>query len=70
LVLLTQDTEFLDLPPTAAGRTIVSRIPQRLPIARRVEIWSVALEVFLRDLPSGRRFELLPTGEVVVWEAP
>ncbi len=67
LVLLTQDTEFLDLPPFA-GRTIVSRVPQRLPIARRVELWSGALERFLRDRPSGQLFEMLPTGEVVEWK--
>ena len=67
LVFLTHDTEFEDLPLRFRSRVIVSQLPQRLPIAERVEIWSRALERFVRDDPAESLFNLLPTGEIVAW---
>jgi hypothetical protein len=67
LVLLTHDTEFERLPAGCRSQVIVSRVPQRLPIAERVEIWAAALERFARQAPTERLFDLLPSGEIVAW---
>ena len=67
LVLVTQDTEFEDLE-VGAGRVIISRVPQSLPVRQRVEIWSGALSGFATDTPAGQLFELLPSGQIVGWE--
>ena len=45
-----------------------SAIRQRLPTARRVEIWLGALEEFLRTKPAGRLFDLYETGKILGWE--
>lgn len=68
LVFLTHDTEFEDLPPGTKGKTIISRVPQHLPIQQRVDIWFQALETFLAKTPSGDLFDLFPSGQVVGWE--
>lgn len=67
LVLLTHDAEFENLPPGCRSQVIVSRVPQRLAIAERVEIWAGALERFARQAPTERLFDLLPSGEIVAW---
>lgn len=64
LIFLTQDTEFEDVRIMRGGKVIISRVPQRLPIDRRVEIWLEALEDFLAGPPEGRLFELRETGSV------
>lgn len=63
LVLLTQDTEFETLPP-GGGRAIISRVPQGLPIERRLELWMDALEQFVESAPEGQVFEILPSAEL------
>lgn len=61
LVFLTQDTDFEDWIGVTGGAVIISRVPQALPIAVRVDMWSQALETFLADpLP----FDLLPDGRL------
>lgn len=67
LVLLTHDTEFENVPPDLRSQVVVSRVPQRLSIAERVEIWAGALERFAREGPTERLFDLLPSGEFVAW---
>ena len=68
LVLVTQDTEFEDLD-VGAGRVIISRVPQSLPVRQRVEIWFGALSGFATDTPpAGHLFDLLPTGQIFGWE--
>lgn len=66
LVLVTQDTEFEDVE-VGAGRVIISRVPQSLPVRQRVEIWFGALSG-ATDTPAGQLFDLLPTGQIVGWE--
>ena len=68
LLLVTQDSEFLDFGREYKGAVLVSLVPQRLPIAQRVEIWWPALAAFLDGRPAGHLFELLESGEVVPWE--
>jgi hypothetical protein len=68
LVFLTQDDEFADIPPEFRSQVIISRLPQRLPIAERVEIWIAALEKFAERRPQERLFEVSPTGELLAWE--
>ena len=68
LVFLTQDAEFEDIPADFRSRVIISRLPQRLPIRERVEIWFAALERFQERNPQERLFDLLPSGEIVAWE--
>jgi predicted nuclease of predicted toxin-antitoxin system len=68
LVFLTNDTEFEDLPADYRAQVVISRVPQRLPTARRVEIWFGALEEFLKTKPAGRLFDLYETGKIVGWE--
>ena len=68
LVLLTQDTEFEDIPVDVRGKIIISRVRQSLPIQRRVELWLSALPGFLASPPEEKLFELLETGEIIPWE--
>lgn len=68
LVFVTHDSEFEGLPGGIRAAVIISRIPQRLPIAERVERWTAALEAFLADRPTGHPFEILPDGKLVAWE--
>ena len=68
LVFLTHDDEFGDIPADFRSQVIISRLPQRLPISERVEIWLAALESFAERRPAGRLFEILPSGELVAWE--
>jgi len=65
LVLLTHDTEFEDLDPTTAGLVVISRVPQGLPIERRVEIWLRAVVSFMAAPPAGRLFDLLASGAII-----
>lgn len=67
LLFLTNDTEFEELPADYRAQVVISRVPQRLPTARRVEIWFGALEAFLKASPPGRLFDLNETGGVVAW---
>jgi hypothetical protein len=66
LVLLTNDKEFADRPRFYRGRVIVSRVPQRIKTADRVELG--ALVAFLATPPPGDRFELLESGKIVPLE--
>jgi len=68
LVFVTQDSEFEILPTGTKAAVVISRVPQRLPIAERVERWTLALEAFLAARPPGLLFEILPDGELVAWE--
>lgn len=67
LVFLTQDTEFAELPSDTAATVIISRVPQAMPIALRVELWLHAIEDFLRNSTEEKLFEVLPDGRVVAW---
>jgi predicted nuclease of predicted toxin-antitoxin system len=68
LLLLTQDTEFLDLDFECRGQVIVSRVRQGLPIRVRVEMWLRGLEAFVAERPPGTLFELIEPGRIVPWE--
>jgi len=64
LVFLTQDTEFAELPAGTAATVMISRVPQAIPIARRVELWLQAIDEVLR-LPSPEKLlEVFPDGRV------
>lgn len=67
LVFLTQDTEFAELPEATAATVMISRVPQAIPIAERVEVWLQAMGGFLVHPIPGRLFEVLADGRVVVW---
>ncbi len=68
LVFLTNDAEFDNIPGDLRSQVIISRLPQRLPTARRVEIWMKALEQFAARKPPQRLFDLAPDGEILAWE--
>jgi predicted nuclease of predicted toxin-antitoxin system len=68
LVFLTNDSEFEDAAGRCAAQIIISRLPQRLPIAQRVEIWLKALADFRERKPAQRLFDLTPDGRIVPWE--
>jgi len=68
LLFLTQDTEFEDLAGNTKGIVMISRVPQRLPIADRVETWYNALVEFLAREHHNTLFELLETGEAVPFQ--
>ena len=68
LVFLTNDAEFEQLADDIRSQVIISRLPQRLPTAQRVDIWMKGLETFLERKPEGRLFDLMPNGEIVAWE--
>jgi hypothetical protein len=67
LVFLTNDIEFEDHPADYRAQVVISRVPQRLPTTRRVEIWFGALEGFLKAKPAGRLFDLHENGEITEW---
>lgn len=67
LVFLTHDDEFADIPPDFRSQVIISRLPQRMPIAERVEIWVAALQRFAERRPQERLFEISPAGELLAW---
>lgn len=54
LVFLTNDTEFEDLAADYRAQVIISRLPQRLPISQRVEIWLKGLQAFFERKPAGK----------------
>ena len=68
LLFLTNDTEFEELAAECRAQVIISRLPQRLPIAQRVEVWFKALQTFLERKPAQKLFDLLPDGQIVAWE--
>jgi predicted nuclease of predicted toxin-antitoxin system len=65
LLFLTQDADFGNISDPHAGTIIISQIRQSLPIKNRTEIWLCAIEKFLVDMPAGKLFDLLETGELV-----
>jgi len=65
LVFMTQDTEFEDLAAGTRATVIISRVPQHLRIADRVELWANTIDAFVAQAPSGKVFELLPDGSLV-----
>ena len=67
LVFLTNDTEFEDQPADYRAQVVISRVPQRLATARRVDIWFGALDGFLKAKPVGRLFDLYETGQILAW---
>lgn len=67
LLFLTQDVEFADLPPDAAATIVISRVPQAIPIAERVELWLHGIEELHQRPIRGQLFEILPDGRVVPW---
>ena len=68
LVFLTQDTEFENIPTDCRGQVIISRVRQNLPIHRRVDIWFKALQEFISRQRHEKLFDLLETGQIVLWE--
>ena len=66
-LFLTQDSDFLGLPPGLKSIVLVSRVPQDLPTRARVAIWIRAVDSYLRDRPAGRLFELDAQGRLHPW---
>jgi hypothetical protein len=66
LVLLTNDTDFMDVDGLVA-QVIVSRVLQSRPIGERVELWVAVLERFVAEPPPERVFDLLDDGTLVPW---
>jgi len=69
LVFLTQDTEFAELPSSTAATVMISRVPQAIPIARRVELWLQALDDVLQFPTHEKLFEALSDGRVEAWKS-
>ena len=68
MILLTQDTEFEDVPADCRGKVIISRVRQNLPIQQRVDIWFKALREFMTRQRPEKLFNLLENGKIVPWE--
>jgi predicted nuclease of predicted toxin-antitoxin system len=68
LLFLTQDGDFLELPPGLKSIVLVSRVPQDLPTRIRVGIWLRAVQSYLREKPAGRLFELDAQGRLHPWQ--
>ncbi len=68
LLFLTQDTEFAELTSNTVATVMISRVPQAIPIARRVALWEQAIADFLQHPVPGRLFEVLGDGRVVAWD--
>lgn len=65
LVFLSHDTEFADLPIDTAATVMISRGPQSIPIAERVDLWLQAIDDFGQHPRPGRLFEILADGHMV-----
>lgn len=70
LLFLTQDTEFADLPSATAATVMISRVPQAILTAQRVDLWLHAIDYYGRHSHPGQLFEILPDGKVVAWRTP
>jgi predicted nuclease of predicted toxin-antitoxin system len=68
MILLTQDTEFEDVPSDCRGQVIISRVRQNLAIQQRVNIWFDALQEFMTRQRPEKLFDLLETGQIIPWE--
>ena len=68
IILLTQDTEFEDVAPDCRGKIIISRVRQNLPIQRKVDIWSKALQGFMTRQRPEKLFDLLENEQIIPWE--
>jgi len=69
-VFLTQDTEFEDLAADTRATVIISRVPQHLRIADRVELWANTIDAFVAQAPPGKVFDLLSDGSLVALTEP
>ncbi len=67
LVFLTQDTEFAELARETVATVMISRVPQAMPIAERVELWIQAIDDFVQRPVPEKLFEVLPDGRVQPW---
>jgi hypothetical protein len=69
VLFLTQDDEFMSLPPRCRATIFVSRVSQSRPIQERVELWLAAIRRYLKERPDEKLFEVLDSGELVPWRA-
>ncbi|MHB1710670.1 MAG: DUF5615 family PIN-like protein [Acidimicrobiales bacterium] len=67
LVFPTRDTEFSELPAATVATVMISRVPQAIPVAERVDMWLHAIDDFLQHPIPGRLVEVLADGRVVAW---
>jgi len=67
LLFLTQDTEFAELPSGTAATVMISRIPQAIPIARRVELWLQAIDDVLQRPTAEKLLKVFADGRVEAW---
>jgi hypothetical protein len=65
---VTNDTQFEDAAGKCLAQIIISRLPQRLPIAQRVDICLKALGDFREKKPAQKLFDLMADGRIVPWE--
>jgi len=49
---------------------MISRIPQGIPIARRVELWLQAVAEFVQRPIAGNIVEIDADGRVAAWRTP
>lgn len=68
IVFITQDAEFEDVAGEVRGKVIISRVPQNLPIQRRVEIWLAALREFMNRPQEEKLFDLMENGRIMPWK--
>jgi len=66
-LFLTQDEEFMSLPPKCRATIFVSRVSQSRTIRERVELWLAAIREYLKQRPEEKLFEILDSGELVPW---
>jgi len=67
LLLLTHDTEFLDLP-SSGSRVILSRVNQSQPLSLRIEIWLKAIREYFSHDWHETLFEVFDDGKLRPWQ--
>ncbi|MDQ3813604.1 MAG: DUF5615 family PIN-like protein [Armatimonadota bacterium] len=58
LLFLTNDTEFLVLPPGCRSTILLSRVSQSLPLEQRVTLWVGAIDQFFAHTWTEQLFEV------------
>jgi len=68
LLFLTNDTEFVSLPPNCKSSIIVASVSQGLPLEERVKLWLSAIEQFFAKAWSEQLFEAGDDGNLRPWQ--
>jgi Domain of unknown function (DUF5615) len=68
LMFLTQDADFWARPAVGIGIVVLSRVPQSLLIAERIQRWTSAIRELQALVVRGKLYEIEADGRLVPWD--